>query len=154
MIFGNDEKKRSKLWNLGMIVSTVVIIMIVAFFIVEIFTSNPLVGEWSSEYDDMELNIKSNGQVVVEWSDETFMARDDVKVTMPYTVDTSTKTFTLRKDETAITDAAKKTNGTVEEQDIRSAVENLEGSYEYNIEGEYLTLSEREYGEQMVFEKE
>lgn len=153
MIFGSDEKKRSKIWQLGMTVSTVVIILIVAFFIVQIFTSNPLEGEWSSEYSDMEIQIKSNGEAVVELSDETVMA-EDVKVVMPYTVDTNTKTFVLRKDETAISAAAKKTNGAVEESTIRSVVENLEGSYEYNIEGEYLTLSDREYGEQMVFEKE
>lgn len=153
MIFGTDEKKRSKIWRLGMTVSTVVIILIVAFFIVQIFTSNPLEGEWSSEYSDMEIQIKSNGEAVVELSDETVMA-EDVKVVMPYTVDTNTKTLVLRKDETAISAAAKRTNGVVEESTIRSAVENLEGSYEYNIEGEYLTLSDREYGEQMVFEKE
>lgn len=153
MIFGTDEKKRSKIWQLGMTVSTVVIILIVAFFIVQIFTSNPLEGEWSSEYSDMEIQIKSNGEAVVELSDETVMA-EDVKVVMPYTVDTNTKTLVLRKDETAISAAAKRTNGVVEESTIRSAVENLEGSYEYNIEGEYLTLSDREYGEQMVFEKE
>lgn len=153
MIFGTDEKKRSKIWRLGVTVSTVVIILIVAFFIVQIFTSNPLEGEWSSEYSDMEIQIKSNGEAVVELSDETVMA-EDVKVVMPYTVDTNTKTLVLRKDETAISAAAKRTNGVVEESTIRSAVENLEGSYEYNIEGEYLTLSDREYGEQMVFEKE
>lgn len=153
MIFGTDEKKRSKIWQLGVTLSTVIIILIVAFFIVQIFTSNPLEGEWSSEYSDMEIQIKSNGEAVVELSDETVMA-EDVKVVMPYTVDTNTKTLVLRKDETAITAAAKRTNGVVEESTIRSAVENLEGSYEYNIEGEYLTLSDREYGEQMVFEKE
>lgn len=153
MIFGTDEKKRSKIWQLGVTLSTVIIILIVAFFIVQIFTSNPLEGEWSSEYSDMEIQIKSNGEAVVELSDETVMA-EDVKVVMPYTVDTNTKTLVLRKDEAAITAAAKRTNGVVEESMIRSAVENLEGSYEYNIEGEYLTLSDREYGEQMVFEKE
>lgn len=153
MIFGTDEKKRSKIWQLGVTLSTVIIILIVAFFIVQIFTSNPLEGEWSSEYSDMEIQIKSNGEAVVELSDETVMA-EDVKVVMPYTVDTNTKTLVLRKDETAISAAAKRTNGIVEESTIRAAVENLEGSYEYNIEGEYLTLSDREYGEQMVFEKE
>ncbi|MEE1087165.1 MAG: hypothetical protein U0L05_08405 [Schaedlerella sp.] len=136
-----------------MSLSSIIIILIVAFFIVQIFTSNPLEGEWSSEYSDMDLRIKSNGEAVVEWSDETF-AVEDVKVTMPYTVDTNTKTFVLRKDEAAIADTVKKSGEMVEEQALRLAVENLEGSYEYNIEGEYLTLSEREYGEQMVFEKE
>lgn len=153
MIFGTDEKKRSKIWRLGMTLSTVVIILIVAFFIVQIFIANPLVGEWKNEYTDMEMEIKSNGEAVIEWLDES-ITTEEIKVTMPYTVDTNTKTFVLRKEEDAIAASAKQTNGVVREEQIRSVVENLEGSYEYNIEGECLTLSDREYGEQMVFEKD
>lgn len=153
MIFGTDEKKRSKIWQLGVTASTVVIILIVAFFIVQIFIANPLVGTWENEYTDMEIEIKNNDEAVVEWLDET-ISTEEIEVTMPYTVDTDTKTLVLRKDEDAIVTAAKRTNGVVSEEQIRSVVENLEGSYEYNIEGEYLTLTDREYGEQMVFERD
>lgn len=152
MIFGTDEKKRSKIWQLGMTASTAIIILIVAFFIVQIFIANPLVGVWENEYTDMEIEIKNKGDAVVEWLDET-ITTEEIEVTMPYTVDTDMKTLVLRKDEEAIVTAAKRTNGVVSEEQIRSVVENLEGSYEYNIEGEYLTLTDREYGEQMVFEK-
>ena len=34
------------------------------------------------------------------------------------------------------------------------AAENMEGSYDYSLEQGELTLTEREYGDQMVFEKE
>lgn len=153
MIFGTDEKKRSKIWQLGVTASTVVIILIVAFFIVQIFIANPLVGTWENEYTDMKIEIKNNDEAVVEWLDET-ISTEEIEVTMPYTVDTDTKTLVLRKDEDAIVIAAKRTNGVVSDEQIRSVVENLEGSYEYNIEGEYLTLTDREYGEQMVFEKD
>lgn len=153
MIFGTDEKKRSKIWQLGVTASTVVIILIVAFFIVQIFIANPLVGTWENEYTDMEIEIKNNDEAVVEWLDET-ISTEEIEVTMPYTVDTDMKTLVLRKDEDAIVTAAKRTNGVASEEQIRSVVENLEGSYEYNIEGEYLTLTDREYGEQMVFEKD
>lgn len=153
MIFGTDEKKRSKIWQLGVTASTVVIILIVAFFIVQIFIANPLVGTWENEYTDMEIEIKNNDEAVVEWLDET-ISTEEIEVTMPYTVDTDMKTLVLRKDEDAIVTAAKRTNGVASEEQIRSVVENLEGCYEYNIEGEYLTLTDREYGEQMVFEKD
>lgn len=153
MIFGTDEKKRSKIWQLGVTASTVVIILIVAFFIVQIFIANPLVGTWENEYTDMEIEIKNNDEAVVEWLDET-ISTEEIEVTMPYTVDTDTKTLVLRKDEDAIVTAVKRTNGVASEEQIRSVVENLEGCYEYNIEGEYLTLTDREYGEQMVFEKD
>lgn len=153
MIFGKDEKKRSVIWRIGMGASTIIIVLIAVYFVVQIFTSNPLEGKWNSEYDDMDMTVKSNGEAVIEWSDDTF-AVEDVSVVMDYTVDTNTNTFVLHKDESAITNAAGRLNGAVTEDELRSKVENLEGSYEYNIEGEYLTLSEREYGEQMVFEKD
>ena len=37
---------------------------------------------------------------------------------------------------------------------LNTAISSLEGSYDYNIEQNQLTLTEREYGEQMVFEKQ
>ena len=40
------------------------------------------------------------------------------------------------------------------EGQIRDLLESVEGTYDYNIESNILTLSEREYGNQMVFEKE
>ena len=153
MIFGKDEKKRNVIWRTGMAASTIVIVLIAAYFIIQIFTANPLEGKWSSEYDDMELTIKSNGEAVIEWSDDTFAA-EDVNVVMDYTVDTNTNTLVLRKNENEVSATVNRLNGAVTTEELRSKVVNLEGSYEYNIEGEYLTLSDREYGEQMVFEKD
>ena len=152
MILGNDEKKRSRAWRHGMTISSILIIVIAAFFIVKMFTSNPLEGHWSHEDSDMDIQIKGDGKAVVEFSDQFQV--DDVKVTMPYTIDMDTKTFVLRADDAEIKKAVDKTNGAVTEAELDAAVENLEGSYEYNIENDYMTLSEREYGEQMVFEKE
>ena len=152
MILGNDEKKRSRAWRHGMAISSILIILIAAFFIVKMFTSNPLEGKWSHEDSDLELYIKSDGNAIVEFSDQ--FQSDDVKVTMPYTIDMDTKTIILRADEAEIEKAAEKTGGAVTEAELSSEVNNLEGSYEYNIENDYMTLSEREYGEQMVFEKE
>lgn len=58
MILGNDEKKRSMAWRHGMTISSILIILIAAFFIVKMFTSNPLEGKWSHEDSDMDLHIK------------------------------------------------------------------------------------------------
>ena len=46
MIAKNDEEKRSWLWRIVSSVSTVVIILIVAFFLTKMFRANPLEGRW------------------------------------------------------------------------------------------------------------
>ena len=37
---------------------------------------------------------------------------------------------------------------------VENVVTSLEGNYDYNIEQNVLTLTEREYGDQMTFEKQ
>ena len=66
---------------------------------------------------------------------ETEGENGEGSVPMTYTVDTKTKIFTV------YTDSA-------------HAEGVLSGSYDYNIVGDTLTLTEREYGDQIVFERE
>ena len=49
MIFKNSEEKRNTAWRTVMTVSSVLIVIIAAFFIVKLFTDNPLEGTWVSE---------------------------------------------------------------------------------------------------------
>ena len=49
MIYENNEEKRSTIWRTILTVSSVLIIIIAAFFIIKLFTGNPLEGTWISE---------------------------------------------------------------------------------------------------------
>ena len=130
MIYENNEEKRSNLLRTVRTVSSVGIVIILIFFIVKLFTGNPLEGSWVSEDSGAVLVIGDDGEVTL-----TGDAEDEENTPMSYTVDTKNKIFTV------YTDSA-------------YAEGVLSGSYDYNIEKDTLTLTEREYGDQMVFTRE
>ncbi len=145
MITENDEKKRSELWRIAMIVSTVLIIIIVIFFGIKLFTSNPLEGKWINEGSGMVMRIQGNGSVSIEWPDET-----DSTDEMQYSVDLKSKTLTLYQEDES--DTSQYSYDTLAESGF--SAETMEGTYDYSLEQGELTLTEREYGDQMVFERE
>lgn len=130
MIYENNEEKRSTIWRTILTVSSVLIIIILVFFIVKLFTGNPLEGTWVDEDSGNVLVIRDNGELslTLSESDDT-----DEKFTAEYDVDTKTKVLTVRM-----------------ENDVY-AEDTLSGTYSYNIEQDTLTLTEREYGDQLVF---
>ena len=65
MLSKEEERKRSRLWRMVMTISSVLIIVIAAFFLVKMFRSNPLEGTWRSEDSDMVLSIKSSNSLTV-----------------------------------------------------------------------------------------
>ncbi len=147
MIAENDEKKRSKLWKIAMAVSTALIIFIVIFFGIKLFTSNPLEGKWVNEGSGLIMQIRGNGSASIEWPDEN---EEDAVAELQYKVDLKSKIFTLYQGGE---------NETVQELDEISAesgfgTETMEGTYDYSLEQGELTLTEREYGDQMVFARE
>ncbi len=151
MIVQHDEQKRNTLWNAAISVSSVLIIIIAAFFFIKLFTDNPMEGKWSYEESNLIITVKSNGTAVIEWPDE--FDGLDVAVNMKYSINKDAKIFTLHADEDEIKLVAKKSKGAVTTESLDSAIASLEGSYDYSIERNQLTLTEREYGERMVFEK-
>lgn len=151
MLDRKNEEKRNQLWRTVVIVTSVLIVLIAAFFLFKLFTANPLEGTWSYEDSSLVLTVKGNGVAVIEWPDEFEGA--DVSVDMNYSMDMDTKTFSLHMDEEAIRAAADNSGGAVSAEDLESAVSSLEAAYSYNMEQNQLTLTELEYGEQMVFDK-
>lgn len=152
MIAKNDEKKRNILWRTAISVSSVLIIIIAAFFFIKLFTANPMEGTWNSEEKNLVMTVKGNGTVVIEWPDEFDGA--EIAVSMDYNLDKEAKIFILHRDDEAVKSVVKKAEGAVTTDRLNTAISSLEGSYDYNIEQNQLTLTEREYGEQMVFEKQ
>lgn len=147
MIAENDEKKRSKLWRIAMIVSSLLIIIIVIFFGIKLFTSNPLEGKWTNEGSGMVMRIQGNGSASIEWTDEPEAGR---AAELRYNVDLKSKTITLYQDDE--NEAARESYDTLAESGF--AADTIEGTYDYSLEQGELTLTEREYGDQMVFVRE
>ena len=72
-----------------MAVTTVLIIIIAAFFVIKLFTANPVEGKWSHEDSGLVMSIRGNGTAVLEWP-EAFES-EGVSVELRYSVDKDTK---------------------------------------------------------------
>ena len=149
MFAKNDEEKRNRLWKTAISVSTLVIILIAVFFVIKLFTSNPLEGKWVREDSDLMLTISGEDQAVVQWPEEFESA--DVRVSVESIVDTDIKVITLHTYAAELHKAAEESF--VDTAKLDTALQKLDGTYEYNLEQKELTLTEREYGSQMTFTK-
>ena len=152
MLTTNNEDTRDKIWGVTTVVSAVLILVLVIYFLTKMFSENPLEGTWLHEDSDLTLCIEDDETAIVEWVEST----DDsaVQIRMRYSLDKELKTFSLSADETAIQEAVDSTKGNVTEEVIRSNVSVISASYEYSVENAELTLTDREYGEQMIFDKQ
>lgn len=148
----NDEEKRSRAWRFVTATTTVIIIVIVAFFITKLFTGNPLEGIWESEYDDIGMTIGGGGNLTVEWDD--LFGDTDVEVRMRYTLDKNAKTIQMKADRKALEKAVRRAGGGFTEDELAEALSVLTKTFDYSVEQNELILTEREYGEQMVFIKD
>lgn len=128
MILENNEEKRSTLWRTIVAISSILIVIVAVFFVTRLFAGNPLVGTWVSEDSGEVIKIESNGKVTLTDEDKKSFE------TVQSEVDTKTKVFTIHTEDT-------------------QAEGLLSGTYDYSIEKDTLTLTEREYGDQLVFVK-
>ena len=152
IIAKNDEAKRSKIWRIVTLVSSVLIIVIAIFLLTKFFTANPLEGTWVDEDRSLRLSIKSNGTIDVNVPE---VAEDiSVGVKLNYTMDKEEKTITIKADESEFEKLAKKSDGKYTQEDLKNALDSVTTTFDYSVDQEQLTQTEREYGEQMTFIKE
>lgn len=143
-----DEEKRSKAWVIVMLVSTIIIIALIAFFATRTVVGNPLEGEWLSEEKGYHLDVDDDDITV-----EATIDGQHVEVDLYYTLDKTDKIITLKSSTTAYAEAADETNGKLTASDINENMSEFVASYNYSIEDDTLTLTEREYGDQFTFTK-
>ena len=151
MIANNDEAKRSKIWTVVTAVTPVLIVIIAIFLLMKMFTGNPLEGSWTDEDGNMDLKIGRNGQmtVILPASGDG----EETQVPMTYTLSKESKTISIQEDDNKIQEIAEKSNGQYTEETLKNAVQSIGTTFEYSIDGGTMTLTEREYGEQMMFNK-
>mgnify|MGYP003093790920 FL=1 len=151
MIANNDEAQRSKIWTVVTAVTSVLIVIIAIFLLMKMFTGNPLEGSWTDEDGNMDLKIGRNGQmtVILPASGDG----EETQVPMTYTLSKESKTISIQEDDNKIQEIAEKSNGQYTEETLKNAVQSIGTTFEYSIDGGTMTLTEREYGEQMMFNK-
>ena len=152
MIAKNDEAKRSQIWRIVMTVSSVLIIVGVILLLMKLFTTNPLEGEWADEDGSFDMSISKDGTMVFSLSDAEEAA--GMNVDMKYTLNKDEKTITIMADESGFQKLAEQSQGQYTEEEIRNALKSVVTTFDYSVDQEYLTLTEREYGEQLVLVRE
>lgn len=152
MIAKNDEEKRSRIWRIVTAVSSVLIIVGAALLLAKLFMTNPLEGRWSDEDGSFDMSILKDGSVVFTILEAEETASMDI--TMSYTMDKEAKTITITADEAGFRELADESSGQYTEEEIKNAVKSVITTFDYSVDQERLTLTEREYGEQLVLVKE
>ena len=152
IIAKNDEAKRNKIWTIVTTVSSVLVILIAIFLLTKMFTGNPLEGSWADEDGNLNLIIEHDGVLIVNIP--AIGEEESVDVEMEYTIDKEEKTITIKEDEAWLREAVEHSNGQYTEETLKSAVSPIVTTFDYSVEQDQLILTEREYGDQMIFIKE
>ena len=103
------------------------------YIIVKLFTTNPLIGTWYSDDGVMKL-------VITDKKAEVVLIDDEVNAAYTYTLDRTDKFVAFEKKDDADKDQA--------------SLQAMDASFAYSIDQDILTLTEREYGEQLIFVKQ
>lgn len=140
-----DEEKRSKAWAIVMTVSSILIILGIVFIITNIVVSNPLEGEWYSEENGYYLDVEDENEVTLEATfKDTYMEID-----LTYTIDKSEKIISIKPNAKSYADAAEESDGNITPVELDELLTDFTGSYNYSLDNDTLTLTEREFEEQI-----
>lgn len=149
IIAKNDEAKRSQIWRTVVTVSSVLIVLIGVYLLVKLFTANPLEGRWQDEDGAMSVDIKSKGKmtaVISEMTDD-----GDVEVPMTYIIDKDSKIVTFEVESQTLSKVAEASEGQFDEMMLEGSLDSITSSFDYSVERNQLILTEREYGDQLIF---
>ena len=135
-----------------MTVSSVVIILIAIYLLVKVFMGNPLQGTWINEDSNIEMTIKNGSSLTLTVPD--LAEESSVEVKLDYSIDKEDKIFTINEDKDELKKLADKSKGMYTEEALEAALGSYMTSFSYSIDGRQLTLTEREYGDQMILTRE
>lgn len=149
MLLGNDEEKRSKMWSYVITIATVLIVIVMIYFIFAGFMGNPLKGRWMQDESSMTLEIGRGQKAVLTWDD--LIQGKELELEMEYTLNRSGKQITFKASDEQLERAAEKLGDDMTAKEIENAVDRMLTSFNYSVDGQKLTLSEWDYGDQMMF---
>ena len=141
-----DEKKRSLLWNIVMVVSSAIILIVLVVFSAKAIFGNPLKGEWLAEKKGYYLVIEDDNSMDVKGNFEG----EDMEFDLSYTLDKANKTITIKGDKENYEYV---TNAWTTEE-TSEAAGGTSVTFSYSLGRKTLTLTDREYGVEFVFTRE
>lgn len=149
LVAKNNEEKRSRIWSNVIIVASVLLVIVIGYFLYQGFFGNPLAGTWKHDESDLTLEIREKDTAVLTW--DNLYEDQTLVLNLQFSLDKSQKVVTFRASQEALEEAAEALEGDVAAEDVESVVDQMVTSFDYSVDGTELTLTEREYGEQMLF---
>lgn len=132
MFLSNDnEEQRSQIWRVSVVVATMLIIMVGAYFLHKMFTENPIIGTWSSQTRDITLSIHKDGEMEIMGAD--FYMEGIVT----YRMNTDSKSISFTLDQGSVIEGALESDQEV----------TFTSTFNYSVEQEVLTLTDMEFGD-------
>ena len=80
LIAKNDEAKRSRIWNRGMIISSVIIVVVAVYLLIKVMNENPVAGEWMDDDGNYAAETKKRINPEKSRRVEIRVITDDYKV--------------------------------------------------------------------------
>ena len=66
----NNEELRSNVWRVVVVVTTLLIIIIGGYFLVKMFSENPVVGTWKYGDTEVKLTLEEDGTGMIDFAQE------------------------------------------------------------------------------------
>ncbi|WP_461809945.1 hypothetical protein [Faecalimonas sp.] len=151
IIAKNDEEKRSRIWRIVIVSATVILLIVIIYFLYSLFAGNPLEGTWKSKESNLQLKIRGGDSATARWSE--IAEASNVKMKINYTLDKKNKTIAFKVDDAEIEKVARNSDAGLTKTALETEISMIETTFDYSLEKDKLILSEREYGEQIVFVK-
>ena len=142
-----DEQNSSKLWRSIVLVTSLLIILAIIYFITSVIVINPLTGLWYCEEQRYTLTVKKDGTAELEREFED----EYLRIGFRYDLDKSNRIVTFKIDENAYAQAVKDSKTEMKAGELKDKVDVFFTAYEYSLDKGELTLTEREYAEQYIF---
>ena len=131
-----------------LLVAAVVIIIAGALIVKQFVFGNPLQGKWVTSKGEYYLTIEEDQEAELL----VLVNEEMVEVDIRYEIDRNSRMITLYVDSaTEYEDAVDDFDGKVSVAELSDKLEVILTSFDYSMEQNTLTLTEREYGEQIIF---
>ena len=100
---------------------------------------------------DRSDHYRDHNEAELDW--KNLIDGKDVDVELGYTLDIKAKqiTFTVKQEE--LDETAKELGDNVTASEVEQAINSVLTTFNYSVDGTELTLTEWDYGDQMIFEK-
>ena len=93
------------------------------------------------------MDVEDDNEVTLQGTfNDTYMEID-----LKYTIDKTEKVISIKPNAESYADAAEDSKGDVTPGELDELLADFTVSYNYSLENDTLTLTEREYGEQYIF---